>query len=1369
MELERVIAVRGPGGPGSGYLVASRLVATSAHVVGAVGSQVEMFRPGRVREFKGTVAWRGTPSGKNDAALVLIQDIDGESPSGLPIRWGRTVTFRPGLRCHTCGMPDIAQMPGKPAEVAQPSGTLNPGDGVIADRYVLSVDGPAPVSRSHQTQSSSPWGGMSGAPLFCGELLLGVVTADPTGWAHGKLAVVPAYLLFHDPTFRAVLARYGGRTGLEPAEWQHLAEPQPSADRDGAIPSPAGLLLARRATVPFRGRWDLLRDLESWAAGTGVAVRLVYGPGGQGKTRLAHELEARLTADRWTALWLREHAEPAHIEVLKDAAVPLLVVLDYAEARVAQLAALLEACALRTGSDPIRILLLARTAGSWWANAQNDMTALTSDLLDEAVATALPVLETDVAGTVSAYEDAVSALAAALPQVRGLGHLPWTRLVTEISTRGYAQLASRSALTLHMTALADLLDTADAADSHEPGDHEHGEPGHVEDRLLRHEYRYWDAAARTHRLQALTRTTLHEAMAAALLVGADSPGSADILLAKSPGLKDQFYDARREVRAWIAALYPPTVSGAPWDSLQPDRLAERFLGRQLIAYPELPDPFVQGLDRAQADRMLTFYARAAAHSVFEHSLDEPLTSLVVRHHEVLAPAAVDVVIQVEHPEPLLRALDEIVEYPDAVLGDLYQLAMGLPRTSVMLAGWAARLTQRLVDRYRQRAIDDPDGYRPYVGASLNILSVRLGDLGRYEEAAAAAEQAVDAYRKLTEADPRRYESELGAALNNFSYQISALGHSEEALAASENAVRIYEELAQVHPDKFQPGLAASLNNLSNHLQEAGRPDEALAAIERTIKIFRDLEENRPGVFQPNLATGLSNLANRLEDAGRPDEALAALESSVQIYRELAQIRADAFQPDLAKSLGKIAVLLGNLGRREDALTASEEAVQNYRKLAQNLPSTYQASLGRSLQTLSDQLEELGRTEEALAACLDAVQIQREVAQTGSDTFEPSLAASLNSLGNCLHRLQRDEEALAALAEALSIYRKVPENRVGDFQSHLAACLHNLAAQLGVLGRDEDALPVCEEAVRIRRELARTRPHDFQPDVASSLLNLSVRLERLGRGEEAVAAIEESVGIYRNLPRDQSMARRLAKTLGALEGRLRLLGRASEALDALSESVHIRQDLAQASPAEFLPSLGEDLHKLAFWLSKSNRDAEALVPITEAVQIRRELARANPEEYLSQFAQSLPIFFLILTKMGRKADALTAITEAVQVHRDLMWTHHDDFRPHLATCLVEQAELLHETGRREEALAAMTEVVQLRRDVASQSRSDEFQADLGASLRRITFYLATFGRRDQALVAINEAVQIYRKLANTHPALYRTALEDSERVFAIVNG
>ncbi|MFD0561424.1 hypothetical protein ACFQ2M_04875 [Kitasatospora saccharophila] len=382
MEKSRLAGVTGPGGPGSGYAVGGRLLLTSAHVVARAGERVTLFRPGRPGTVGGLVVWCGTPGGRDDAALVLADD-DPQWPALPGPRWGRLATDRPGTACRTWGVPDLAQR-SPTVEAVQLTGRINPGTGYVHNQHVVDLD----QHRPHwPADGTSPWGGLSGAAVFCDHLLVAVVAADRSHSGHGQLTAVPAYALFHQPGFRAALAEHAGPTGgLEAAEFQHLADTTPAT---GLLRSPAALLQAARQTVPFHGREELLDQLTAWCARTGFGARLLHGPGGQGKTRLAHQLAHQLTADHWAVLWPRPDTAPEQLHQLHDATKPLLVVLDYAETRTAQLAALVEAAARHPGTTPFKLLLLARTDTDWWPRAKS-ATPLTEDYLDGAPSTALP-------------------------------------------------------------------------------------------------------------------------------------------------------------------------------------------------------------------------------------------------------------------------------------------------------------------------------------------------------------------------------------------------------------------------------------------------------------------------------------------------------------------------------------------------------------------------------------------------------------------------------------------------------------------------------------------------------------------------------------------------------------------------------------------------------------------------------------------------------------------------------------------------------------------------------------------------------------------------------------------------------------------
>ncbi|WP_405761852.1 tetratricopeptide repeat protein [Streptomyces sp. NBC_00045] len=886
------------------------------------------------------------------------------------------MTDQPCTDCETWGVPDVAQRSAARAEAAQLKGRVNPGSGFVGNQYVMDL-----VQHPPQwSLDTSPWGGLSGAAMFSGRLLTGVVASDRAHSAHGQLNVVPAYVLHHDPAFRAVLAEHGGVSGLEAVEFQHLADPASTAPR-GQPRSPAALLEAGRQTVPFHGREALLEQLRAWCALGGFGAWLLHGPGGQGKTRFAHHLAALLAADRWAVLLPRPDASAAELREVRHAAKPLLVVVDYAETRTGQLRTLIEAAAEHPGTTPLKILLLARTDGDWWARAKT-ATSLTQDYLATAPSQRLPPLEDAPADRPQAYHSAASAFATAIPHVAGTAAHDWRAAAAILQAPRLDQDGYGNALTLHMTALADLLDTVPADPSGQTrGGLRWQGVDEVEDRLLGHEGRYWHQTATTRGLEpGLSLDTLEKALAASHLAGAADREQADQTWRRLPALADQARDRRDAVTGWIGALYPPTEPGRPWGSLQPDRLAERHIGRVLAADPTLADHLLQNADAAQAAQLLTVYTRAAAHPVFNGGLDTHLTDLCVRRHHQLASHVIAIATQTDHPTPLITALEKITTDPAISLKSLKQLQNGLPDSSLRLVDVALRLARHVADRQRALAEADAAACLPDLAVALNQLSIWLGVAGWAEEALAAVQEAVGYYRALAEANPDTYLPDFVTVLNNLSIDLGNVGRVEEGLAVVEEAVGHHRALAEANPDAYLPGLAMSLNSLSIWLGWVGQVEEALAAVQEAVSYYRDLAEAAHGAYAygPDLATALKNLSIALSKVGSTDESLAAIEEVVCIRRVLAQVNPGAHLSHLAGALNTLSVRLGDVGRVEEGLAAVQEAVGHYRALAEADPGKHLPDLAAALNNLAILMEDVG--EGSLAVSEESARIRHSLAE-----------------------------------------------------------------------------------------------------------------------------------------------------------------------------------------------------------------------------------------------------------------------------------------------------------------------------------------------------------------------------------------------------
>ncbi|GAA4536936.1 tetratricopeptide repeat protein [Amycolatopsis samaneae] len=1328
MEWARVVAVTGPGGPGSGYVVAPRLVLTSAHVVRAPGEPVTVFRPGRAGQFAGRVRWCGTPGGRDDAALVEVDDAAWTPPPGV-VAFGHTVTHRTGIPCVTWGSPELVQRAGRPAEVAQVSGTFNAGDRMVGDRYVLNLDPHPPEATGPGT---SPWGGLSGAAMCCGELVTGVIATDPAGRGHSALEAVPMYVLLRDPAFAALL----GSVSSEAIELRELADPQARARTGGAITSPAGLLPARRAVVPFRGREELLGDLRDWAESPGPGLWLLHGPGGQGKTRLVHEFAARLGR---TTLWLDSAA--SDLGVLADTVVPLLVVVDYAETRVEQVNALLDVVTRRRSPTPVKIIALARTAGSWWQRlaSGND---LAGDLVDVAPVRELPVLDATASGQEDMYRAAVDAFAAALTPAPNFGGVDWTSAAAECSPP--ATSADETVLSVQMTALSDLLDAAspDATTS----------PRGPEDRLLDHERRYWENTARAHGLlPGLSLATLTDAITAAALIGPPRHEDADKFLSLIPGLADQPLDRRDTVRAWLADLYPSDGETA-FAYLQPDRLAERLVGRLILDRSRLLDSLAPGLRAAEAADLLTVCVRAAAHRVFADAVATWLTAFCLRHAETLAVPAIGVATRVEAPAPLVTALDRLAGDPGAKLSWLSRLDAALPGQSHVLADLKVYLGQRIVTRRRES--QESDGDRARLAAALTDLANRLSVVGRGEEGLTAITEAVRIQRKLAEERPGDHLPGLARSLLALSNRQAEAGNPEAGFASITESVEIRRRLSQ-RPGALLSDLAAGLTTLSNRQADIGQPEQALESVAEAVRIRRKLAEQQPGTHLPSLSVSLHNLANRQAALGQLEEALTTSTEAIDIQRELATTGPDAHLPGLAASLTMLSNHQADLGHSEDALASVAEAVRTRRKLAAERPVAYLPDLGRSLNNLANRQAALGQWEEALASATEAVHIQRELANAKPDVSLPDLARYLTTLSTSQSDLGRREEALEAVAEAVRIRRKLARERPDVHLPGLSLSLNNLANRQADLGQREEALVTATEAVHIRRRLAGQRPDTHLPDLSLSLHNLANRQAKLGHHDDALASATEAVHIWRKLAgqRPDAHLPNLALSLGGLANRQANLGHHEEALATITEVVRIQRELAGQRPDTHLPGLAAYLHNLSGCQADVGRWEDALGSISEAVQIRQELVAQRPVPYLPDLAGSLARLANRHAALGDHDEAVSAAAEAVRIQRDLAANRADLLLPDLATNLHSLSN--HQAALRlyDEALASVSEAVEIRRALAAKHPA-RYRPGLASSLHNLALSHHDLGQRERALATIAEVMELYRALPGAESDLAR---------------
>ncbi|MFH8680844.1 tetratricopeptide repeat protein [Streptomyces lydicus] len=1064
--------------------------------------------------------------------------------------------------------------------------------------------------------------------------------------------------------------------------------------------SPSALLEAHRAVVPFRGREDLLEELTTWCAEPGFGVHLLYGPGGQGKTRLARRFTDELVRENRHVLWLGQHASVADLPALSNPPGPMVVVVDYAEARPDQLLALLRAALRSPDTTPFKVLLLARTVDGWWPELQDR--ARIEDLY-AVRGTPLPPLEPHATDRVDAYRQAVDALADALPKVAGQEGPCWPALAADVLALPAHRLqrpGMECALTLHMTALADLLDAAVEAAA-EGGDHPPpslAATGSAEERLLSHERVYWRAIGEA---SGVSRSgTVEDALAAVFLCGAYDQQEAQALLARVPGLERHGPDTLDTLSERIAQLYPPPDRTQVWGSLHPDRLAEFFVGGRLGKGPELSERLLDGAGQAQATRLLTVSARAAGHPAHRDRLDADLTRLCVRHADMLATAAVDVAVHVERPDPLLAALDQLVDAPDPDSGQLLRLAEHLPRPTHRLADFALRLARRLVRLHRDRAAQDP-ARLPDLAAQLRVLCCRLGDAGLWAEAYQVARELLRLLRPLARQDPRTYEVQLAACLLNISVALGASGRREAAVFPAHRAVRLYRRIGKWDGGASLPELAHALHAVSHAEGELGRLPAALAASREAIAVRRHLVDRHGDALRPDLAAALNNQAVRLHQAGRVHEALGEAREAAELYRALAQERPDAHRAGLAMSLGTLSLCLGDATRHTEALRCAEESADIRRELARERPAAFLPDLARSLNALAIDLEEMGYPDKALAAAEEAVGFYRDLAHRNQSAYAEPLAMSLNTLACQLEKAGRVPQALSAAQESVNLYRPIAARNPSAHRADLAMALTTLADELAEAGRGAEALEAGREAVSLYRALADRHPRSHSAALSTALNTFGLHLKSLGHLTEALDAFDEAIGISRRAtatpPADAALRTRataLANKAVCLSG----LHRPQEALHTVEESVNGYRELMRKEPEAYGPKLVTALSIRHLLLVVMGRTDEVPDAVQETLRVRETLVRHDPASHLQRYGEEWTLLGVTLAGRGRFGEAAGPLGRAAAVHREVA-AEDGRHRPVLAQALLALMYALTQAGRHGEALPVAEEAVNVWGDSA----------------------------------------------------------------------
>ncbi|MEU9194323.1 trypsin-like peptidase domain-containing protein [Streptomyces hundungensis] len=286
---------------GSGYLVCARAVLTAAHVVADATAVVVRCDADRDGEWSApaTVTWADRHS---DLAVLSVVPPPGAPAAVEPARFGRVADDRHGvIDVYAAGFPlwkRRTRREGTFRELHQADGTVATLSNLRTGTLEMTV---APAG-ADPDPGASPWAGMSGAAVWAGHLIIGVVAEHHRSEGPGRLTAVRLdhALRGLGADKRGELARLLCLPGPGPLPLAGPGEP-PGARVPGArapdlrvvgVPVAYGIELFKNRTSE---RDAVARHLSDPA----IRMVTITGPRGIGKSALAAKVMDLLDRGSW--------------------------------------------------------------------------------------------------------------------------------------------------------------------------------------------------------------------------------------------------------------------------------------------------------------------------------------------------------------------------------------------------------------------------------------------------------------------------------------------------------------------------------------------------------------------------------------------------------------------------------------------------------------------------------------------------------------------------------------------------------------------------------------------------------------------------------------------------------------------------------------------------------------------------------------------------------------------------------------------------------------------------------------------------------------------------------------------------------------
>ena len=743
------------------------------------------------------------------------------------------------------------------------------------------------------------------------------------------------------------------------------------------------LLDWRIAIAKMVGRDEEMEALRAWADHDNpISVKIISGPGGAGKSRLAGQFALSLQDEDWSAGFVKLDGRD---QVYRQGENGSLLIIDYPEERQKRMDTLFEDLAALDGSHKLRILFLTRTSFREWQSRMVDHGI--SSLIDHEPIRLSPLEAEDAQQIMNAAQEFTAEIEDTLPE-------PFS----EEMAQAWIDKAESNRLPLYLVAIGIfssmwpdkkvLSFTAPEIIS-----------GLVERELRR-------VRKLSKKLEG-EEDTLPRLLAMATIAGSLSWQNVQAFeepIKASFGIPLKWPVAKPLVEAgWL--------EGESFPAIQPDIVGAGFVSHVLSKDQSLaPELVRQAILNVPGDQWMENLCRIGMDMKFALRTGPSPADRLAQHLSALDryDPALLFLTEIDPPYGMAglcaAACENALSYADidsAEQGGLLNNASNR-YSEIGDTKEAVETIERAVTIYEKLAEDAPARFLPDLATILSNASSCYSEIGDTKKAVETIEGAVAIFEKLAEDAPARFLPDLAMSLNNASNSYSKIGDTKKAVETIEGAVAIFEKLAEDAPARFLPNLAASLNNASNRYSEIGDTKKAVETIERAVVIRKKLAEDAPARFLPDLAMSLNNASSYYSQTGDTKKAVETIERAVVIREKLAEDTPARFLPDLAMSLNNASNRYSEIGDTKEAVETIERAVTIYEKLAEDAPARFLPDLAKSLGARGSILKQTGELEQARASFQRGLDIIRPFAEAYPGS---PMERTFTMLSKCLAMLE----------------------------------------------------------------------------------------------------------------------------------------------------------------------------------------------------------------------------------------------------------------------------------------------------------------------------------------------------------------------------